>query len=199
MHERERRTELRHRLPVRQVAVHDTRQHGDDTRDGRTHRGALQHRKDSTAGQNRGAAPRRAAPRPRRARAAPRRARAAPRRTAAAPHAPHVTLIVRVRPSPWCATSAPQAAWLRTPSHRGRFLRSKVRSQETHQRLHFLPQDPPCSRQYAFYSRPQAAGCLVGCSADVENIGSWRRAANANKASKFFSVRKSSGEMRKSA
>ena len=32
-----------------------------------------------------------------------------------------------------------------------------------------------------FYSRPQAAGCLVGCSADVENIGSWRRAANANK------------------
>ena len=66
MHERERRTELRHQLPVRQVAVHDTRQHGDDTRDGRTHRGALQHRKDSTAGQNRGAAPRRAARPPRR-------------------------------------------------------------------------------------------------------------------------------------
>ena len=58
LHERERRTELR-QLPVHQVAVYDARQHGDDTRDGRTHRGALQHRKDSAAGQNRGAAPRR--------------------------------------------------------------------------------------------------------------------------------------------
>ena len=104
------------------------------TRQRHARRAHAPRRATAPQGQRRGAEPR--------SRAAPER-RAAPRRTAAASHAPHVTPIVRVRPSPWYAASALSAKhtsflpWLRTPFHRGRFLRSKVRSQETPQRLHF--------------------------------------------------------------
>jgi hypothetical protein len=122
--------------------------------------------------------------------------RAAPRRTTAraarlhAPHARHQSLLVRVpvRPSPSSAAPALSAlsirrscSWLRPPSHRGRIPRSKAPKPRNPPPTSFFAAEPAVLAAVRFYSRPQAAGCLVGCSADVENIGSWRRAANANK------------------
>ena len=147
-----------------------TRQHGDDgrTRDGRTHRGALQHRKDSAAGQNRGAAPRRsAAPHGRRA------ARTARHTNRAGPSVAMARRLGTERQAyvvPALAPYAiPQGAIPKVQS-------PKPRNAPT---TSFFAAGSAVLAAVRFYSRPQAAGCLVGCSADVENIGSWRRAADA--------------------